>query len=360
MGHEVIRSNNVIRGSLLLSALVGLMVMQTGCGVIPGVRDRLHDYRVEQPRTKPLELLEHMEPRGADELLVIPDLARDTTLSNDEKFEVPRTQPLMTVETEEKVLLRESESDRWVLVLLPPEEVWIKLLAYFEREQIALNQVEPHKGIATSDWFTEEGSDESARYRAILREGIRAGVTEVRLYRQNKDQAEWVQNFGAGEGTPTDSKLKLENIQEFLTASIDPADTAVSFLARNLSAGNRTHIKQTVEGIPLLFIGTEFPRAWSLLGPALGDLEVKIEDRDRSAGRFYLDAESVIPIDKPGFFARLFFSGADTEQTPTVWLQVKPVQDGVEVQLEIETVDDSDEFNSEAEKFLKKLESRLG
>ena len=359
MGREVTGSNKLIGNLLLPAALIGLTIIQTGCGIIPGVRDRLLDYRTEQPRTEPLELPDHFEPRVVDELLIIPDVDRDTTLSDDEEFEVPRTQPLMTVETETRVLLRESEADQWLLVLLPPEEVWINMLAYFDRKEILLVEVEPQKGVVISDWLIDGNSDEPARYRATLREGIRAGITEIRLHRQKKNQTDWVQVVDDHKSTEAEWTFKLESIREFLTATINPADTAVSFLARNLATGNRTHIKQTKEGIPLLFIGAEFPRAWSLLGPALSDLEVKIEDRDRSAGRFYLNVESVIRIDKPGFFASLF-SSSDTGKTPTLWLQIKPVKGGVQVQLEIESTDDDDEFNDEAEIFLKNLESRLG
>lgn len=359
MGREVIGSNKLVRNLLLPAALVGLTIIQTGCGIVPGVRDRLLDYRTEQPRTEPLELPDHLEPRVFDELLIIPDVDRDTTLSSDEEFEVPRTQPLMTVETETRVLLRESEADQWLLVLLPPEEVWINVLAYFDRKKIPLAEIEPQKGVVISDWLSDGNSDEPARYRATLREGIRAGITEIRLHQQKQNQNDWVQVVDDHKSTDTEQTFKLASIQEFLTASINPADTAVSFLARNLTTGNRTHIKQTKEGVPLLFIGAEFPRAWSLLGPALRDLEVEIEDRDRSAGRFYLNIESVIRADEPGFFVRLF-SNDDTEQAPAIWLQVKRVKDGVQVQLEIESIDDEDEFNDQAETFLKNLESRLG
>ena len=342
--------------SLVVAALISI---QSGCGIIPGVRDHMHDYQVEQPRTKPLELPDHFELRVVDELLTIPEVSRDTAIFEGSEYKMPRTQPLMTVKSKETVLLRESETDQWVLVLLPPEEVWIKLLAYFEGEQVHLVDIQPKNGIVISDWVSNTHVGEPVRVKATVQEGIRAGITEIRLFRQTKSQTDWVQVVGNVEGPKGVWKFKLDSIHEVLAASIDPADTAVSFLARNLSSGNRTHVKQTKERVPLLFIGTDFPRAWSLLAPALNDLEVKIEDKDRSAGRYYLNALNVIPLEKPGFFASMF-SSANTQKPPSIWLQVKPVEGGVQVLLEIENVENKEEFNEQAETFLKDLESRLG
>ena len=348
-----------IRKGLLPAFVVGLTIVQTGCGIIPGMRDHLLDYRAEQPAATELEVPEHMSPAAGDELLIIPELERDVSIANPGEFEVPRTQPVMTVETEEKALLRTSDTDQWLLVLLPPEEVWTKLLAYFENRNITLLEKKPLKGIAVSDWISVTGSQEPIRYRALLREGIRAGITEIRLYSQNKQQEDWHQILSSNQANVGGSDLAL--IRQYLISSIDPSDTSVSFLARSLTAGNRTHITQTQEGVPALFIGTGFPRAWSLLGPALNDLSVKIDDRDRSAGRFYLKADTVFLSEKPGFFASLF-SGEEKPKEAIISLRVQAVKGGVEVQLEIDDAQNTDveEFNVRAHSFFKKLEPRLG
>ena len=354
----MIQTNQLMNKLLLPITLVGLMLVQSGCGIIPGVRDHKLDYRKDQPQAKELIVPAHLEHQSSGELLIIPELTRDVSLDNQsDEFETPRTQPLMTVETEEKVLLRTSETDEWILVLLPPEEVWTKLLAHFEQRNMPIADTQPVNGIVISKWTTATDSQTPIRYRANLREGIRAGITEIRLFSQNKDQNNWNQIMIS----KSDEISELSLIQNYLTASIDPSDTAVSFLARNLAAGNRTHINHSSEGIPQLFIGTEFPRAWSLLGPALNDLEVKVDDRDRSAGRFYLTAETVWPIEKPGFFSSLF-STEKPEQKHLILLRVKSVKDGVNVWLDIdnEANADNEQLNEQAELFLKKLESRLG
>lgn len=347
------KSNKQAGKWLSLFVLSWSLLLQSGCGIF---RDSLPDYRQDQPPHDPLEIPVNLGSPQSESLLTIPDIKHDDSLANIE-FDMPRTQPLMTVETKEKVLLRESESDQWILVLLPPEEVWTNFLAFFENKDIPMVDVQPVNGIAISDWVVAPKTGETIRYRANLREGIRAGITEIRLYSQLKDQTEWVQVFAAVD--KQDSMLK--GSQLYLIRSIDPSDTSVSFLARNLTAGNRTQMKKSKEGVPFLFIGTGFPRAWSLIGPALNDLQVKIEDRDRSAGRFFLNPENVLRTDDPSFFAG-WFSSTEASGVQKLWLQIKTVTGGVEVKLEVHESDDvdRDEFNQWAETFLKNLESRLG
>ncbi|MBV1915741.1 MAG: outer membrane protein assembly factor BamC [Pseudomonadales bacterium] len=353
MKSKIMKWNLQVGKALLLFGLAGLLVIQSGCGMF---RDSLPDYRQEQPPHNPLEIPIELGGARSEALLEIPDIKRDTTLS-EEEFEMPRTQPLMTVETKEKVLLRESDSDQWLLVLLPPEEVWTNMLAFFENKEIPMVDVQPLKGIAISDWVVAPKTGETIRFRANLREGIRAGITEIRLYSQLESQDDWVQIFAAVD----DQDSMLKGSQVYLIRSIDPSDTSVSFLARNLTAGNRTHIKKAKDGTPLLFIGTGFPRAWSLVGPALNDLNVKIQDRDRSAGRFFLNPEDVLTTDDPSFFTG-WFSSTESSGVDKLWLQIETVSGGVEVKLEVHENEnvDRDEFNQWAETFLKKLESRLG
>jgi len=66
----------------------------------------------------------------------------------------------------------------------------------------------------------------------------------------------------------------------------------------------------------VLNLNTDLDRAWSAVGRALQQADVRVDDLNRSLGLYYIDLSQGAsqPDRKPGFFARLFGSEPSKEE----------------------------------------------
>ncbi len=92
--------------------------------------------------------------------------------------------------------------------------------------------------------------------------------------------------------------------------------SSVSLLAdRRFDAPNRVSLGRDGNGNPQLTLATDFDRAWSAIGRALQDADIRVDDLNRSLGVYYVNlAEGARqPDEKPGLFSRLFGGESDRD-----------------------------------------------
>lgn len=97
----------------------------------------------------------------------------------------------------------------------------------------------------------------------------------------------------------------------------DEPGGSVSLLAdRSYDAPERVVLGRDGSGNPLLTLASDFDRAWSAVGRALQDADVRVDDINRSLGVYYINlAEGAQkPDEEPGFFARLLGGKKDAEE----------------------------------------------
>lgn len=88
----------------------------------------------------------------------------------------------------------------------------------------------------------------------------------------------------------------------------EPQGGSVSLLAdRRFDAPAQVSLGRDGSGNPLLTLASDFDRAWSAVGRALQDADVRVDDLNRSLGIYYINlAEGAEqPDSKPGLFSRL-------------------------------------------------------
>lgn len=224
---------------------------------------------------------------------------------------------------------------RWLVTSQSPEQLWPLLQGFWQERGFTLAVDSPQVGVMETNWaenraklpqdalrrtlgrlienLYDSGSRDSFRTRV---ERTAAGTEVYILHRgmveqvvgQLRDQTVW-------RVAPNDPQLEAE------------------FLARlmvKLGAGNEPAVRQAVANAPQrpastvvaaaprpsdatsLEINEGFDRAYRRVGLALDRAGFSVEDRDRSAGLFFVRYVAPGASEEPGFFGRIF-GGRDVQ-----------------------------------------------
>ena len=148
----------------------------------------------------------------------------------------------------------------------------------------------------------------------------------------------------AAVSTPAvDGDYEVPRPQKPLAGDLDRANEggSVSLLSeRSFDAPERISLNTDGSGNPLLTLASDFDRAWSAVGRALQDADVRIDDMNRSLGVYYINLaeEAQKPDEKPGFFSRLLGGEADAEEVEAraerYQVRLTSVGDSVQVSVE--------------------------
>lgn len=201
---------------------------------------------------------------------------------------------------------------RWLWINAPVEEVWQRITDFWQDNGILLVEQDPTVGIMRTSWLENRAEIK----RDIITDSIRRvfdGLYEVgtrdqyrvRLERAPNDTTElYLTHFGMEEQVVAEAGGKVENtvwqprardpqleaemlrrIMVFLGAADERARAQLA--ARGESDAPRSQLINTTRGVELR-ISDQFSRAWRLVGLALDRVGFAVEDRDRSAGIYYV------------------------------------------------------------------------
>ncbi|MBT8430417.1 MAG: outer membrane protein assembly factor BamC [Gammaproteobacteria bacterium] len=210
------------------------------------------------------------------------------------------------------VEVRRDGDVRWLLVNSPVEDVWPRVIDFWQENGILMAEEDPTVGIMRTSWL-ENRAEIS---RDIITDTIRKafdGLYEtgtrdqyrVRLERTDSDTTEiYMTHFGmeeqvikgpGGGGQNTvwvprerDPDLEIEMMRQlmvFLGAADERARAQLAAGKQRRVA--RSQMMKTDDGVQLL-IDESFSRAWRLIGLALDRVGFAVEDRDRSKGVYYV------------------------------------------------------------------------
>lgn len=226
---------------------------------------------------------------------------------------------------------------RWLVVDLPPEQVFPKLVDFWTSTGFAVQTNNPTAGLIETDWaenrakipeswlrqalgmLLEQAYDSGEREKFRTRVERVNGHTEVYISHQqmveklvgssDSKQVQWE----IGKEDPGLNAAMIARMMVFLGTDVDRAKTLVA------SAENSQQ-KPAVQDVradgAALNVNESFDRAWRRVGVALDSGGFTVDDRDRSAGDYfvrYFDTDTGVKQDDPGFFSRLFSSDKKTQ-----------------------------------------------
>lgn len=301
----------------------------------------------------PDKKVEYKRARQADNALEIPpDLSRDqlayggiafgssSAVTTYSEYQAGRTggaaaSSRSVLPETANVELRRDGDKRWLVVKGSPDAVWNKVLDFWQDSGILLVEQDPVAGVMRTDWIENRANIKSDAITNFLRRtfdsiystGTRDqfrtrlergpdGTTEVYLTHTamteklitgaggtDTDQSMWTP-------APSDPELEAVMLQRLLAFMGSPNARTVQAGTGESAAGAKISSLNTAGSVPMLNIETDYARAWRLLGIAMGRVGFTVEDRDRSAGIYYVrynDPDDERYVKKGGALSKLAF-----------------------------------------------------
>jgi outer membrane protein assembly factor BamC len=244
-------------------------------------------------------------------------------------------------------VLRDGD-ERWLRIQAPVEDVWQRVVDFWQQDGVLMVEQDPTVGIMRTSWM--ENRAEISRdfitntIRRVFDGFYEAGVRDqyrVRLERVGDEVTElYLTHYGMEEqviqgtsGTTErtvwvprerDPGLEVEMLNRIMVFLGTAEERArVQLAAAGERSEPRSQLVNTREGTRLL-VDDEFGRAWRLVGLALDRVGFAVEDRDRSAGIYYVRYnDPTREEDEGGWLSRLKFWGSDDDVDRVSRYQVK-------------------------------------
>ena len=334
-----------------LALIFGFLVV-AACGSIDTeklVPDKAVEYKREKQASKNLEVPPDLTSTRMSDLMSVSDNLAGVATNYSEYItdrklrgvEGGRRSAGVVLPEHPKAREMRDGDARWLVIEGPADAVWDKLLAFWEDQGILLEEQDPELGIMSTTWLENRANisrdfvTEFVRkafdglYETSLRDQYR-----VRLEKAGDNQTEiYLTHYGMQEKLVTDARGDTENtvweprprdpnlevvmlrrIEVFLGAAEERERVAVKAHRHK----PQSQLVQGRDGVKLI-IGDRFARAWRLVGLALDRVGFAVEDRNRSAGIYYVRYnDPAAEQESKGFFYSLKFwsddkSGRDIE-----------------------------------------------
>ena len=230
------------------------------------------------------------------------------------------------------VRMERSGTQRWIVVNRTPDQLWDPVKDFWQENGFLLTTDQRNLGIMETDWAENRAklpqdiirgtlgklvdsvysTGELDRFRTRLERSTTGTGTEIfishrgmqEVYNNSRqDQTVW-------QPRPSDPELETEFLRR-LMVKLGVSQEQSKILAAT-TATPKTATISKVGNQPVVQISEGFDRAWRRVGLALDRTGFTVEDRDRSAGTYYVRYVTPNPDKKDdGFFGKLFSSKKD-------------------------------------------------
>lgn len=294
--------------------------------------------------------IDYQSARRLDPLSIPPDL---TQAAADPRFRAPATGSTTLTEfqslqataapTSESALtqvavlpsfpgmeIKRSGDLRWLVIEESPERLFPKIEEFWYDMGFNLDVIDPKAGIMITNWAENRAkineswlrqllgtflsnvwdSGEREKFRTIL-ERVDANRTEVFItHEQMVEVAQGIErtdiSWRRGEQVPGLNAAMLARLMVYLGLDVEQARRQ---MAQAQEAQLRPSVQDDIARDGTITVDEPFELAWRRVGLALDSGNFAVDDRDRSAGDFfvrYVDTDTGRRIQDPGLFARMF------------------------------------------------------
>jgi outer membrane protein assembly factor BamC len=239
------------------------------------------------------------------------------------------------------VRMERSGAQRWLVINRPAEQLWDPVKDFWQESGFLLVTEQRNLGIMETDWAENRAklpqdiirstlgklidsvysTGELDRFRTRLERTptgteifiSHRGMEEVYTTNQ-KDQTVW-------QPRATNHELETEFLRR-LMVKLGVSQEQSRALAATGAVPQTAKISN-LDGQPVVEISEGFERAWRRVGLALDRTGFTVEDRDRSAGTYFVRYVPPNPNkSEPGFFSKLFGSGSNKKDEAPLKLRI--------------------------------------
>jgi outer membrane protein assembly factor BamC len=285
----------------------------------------------------------------APSLEVPPDL---TQLSRDNRYAVPGSTVSANslqagradapnvptaVATLGDVRMERSGNQRWIVVNRPADQLWEPVRDFWQESGFLLTTDQRNLGIMETDWAENRAKLPQDIIRGTLgklldsvystgeldrfRTRLERTPNGTEIYVSHRGMAE-VYSDARKEQTvwqprPSDPELETEFLRRLMVKLGVSQEQSKALTASAAVAPSAARVA-TIDGRPGVQINEGFDRAWRRVGLALDRTGFTVEDRDRSAGTYFVRYVTPNPDKKePGLFSKLLSLGsASKDESP--------------------------------------------
>ena len=239
-----------------------------------------------------------------------------------------------------KIEVRRDGDKRWLVIQAPAEAVWDNVLDFWQENGILLVEQDPSAGVMRTSWIENRADIKTDMITNFLRKAVdglyaagtrdqyrvrleRTGPSSTELFLTHTgmreelvsgigdtdtDQSVWVPSG-------TDQELEavmLQKIMAFMGTSEARAAEQLGSTAGTTS--KRMSTLYTGSDSPYMAVHTDFARSWRLVGIALNRVGFTVEDRNRSAGNYYVRYNDPSDdVEDKGWLSGLAFWSSDKD-----------------------------------------------
>ncbi len=339
--------NPVFAITPLRAATLLLALTMAGCTAVDVSGDKV-DYRSKATKTDPLDIppdLTQLARDGryqAQSGVVSASGLKQSTAAGAVAVAAATVAPLATPE----MRIERQGNARWLVSTLPPEKIYPLLRKFWLDRGFQLLEDNAEIGMMETNWAENRAkipldiirstigrafdnlysSSERDRYRSRVERTATGsevyishrGVSEIYVPGQ-RDTTTTV-----WQARPTDPEMEAEFLARFMVTLGAKDEVARSAVAAAPAGPAKARVA-TVATTATMEIDDSFDRAWRQVGLALDRGGFTVEDRDRSAGLYfvrYIDPKLANKED-PNFFQKLFSGDKDTARPQRYRVVVK-------------------------------------
>lgn len=278
------------------------------------------------------------------------------------------------------VQLERQGNQRWLVVSLPADQIWQPLREFWTSNGFTLVTDAPDIGIMETEWTENRAklpqdfirrtlgkvldslysTGERDKFRTRVERNAQGGVDIYITHRgmvenfsdSQKEQTIW-------QARPSDPELEIEFLRRLMVKLGTTPETAKTASAASVPDANG--LVSSLQGQPVIVLQDSLDRAWRRTGVALDRSGFTVEDRDRTAGVYFVRYVATgTGSESPGFFGRLFGGKKDTPSTLTKY-QISLTASGEgQSTLRVLTANGQPEpSNQDAERILKLIAAEL-
>ncbi|MCJ8168874.1 outer membrane protein assembly factor BamC [Atopomonas sediminilitoris] len=332
-----------------LSVLTLAIAGASGCGWIYGekgyFRDRSDDYLKDRV-VAPMQVPAGQETRPLDPLLAIPSNVSLPTTKPGE-YEVPRPTAMRIKENSSEFSLQKQGERRWVIAQRLPSELWPATRQFFDDNGFNLTRERPQTGELDASWV------ELSQLNSALQSRLQSRVQNLSPTQHLAVRIEPGVQRNTSEihvtAAPSSASLEGALLDELMLALArnEERGGSVSLLAGNqqpsgqfFDSPGRVNYSEDGNGMPLLNLDSDFNRAWSSVGRALEEADIRVDDLNRTQGIYYIniaEGSRKKAEEKKGWFSGMFSSDEKyDENTPGERYQLRLTQYGERIQINLE------------------------
>ena len=228
------------------------------------------------------------------------------------------------------VHMERAGNERWLVVDRPADKLWEPIRDFWQENGFLLTTDKRNLGIMETDWAENRAklpqdiirgtlgklvdsvysTGELDRFRTRLERTANGGTEIFITHRgmvevyttKTKDQTVW-------QPRPADPELEAEFLRRLMVKLGVSQEQSKALEASAASAPASARVGN-VGGQPVVQISDDFDRAWRRVGLALDRTGFTVEDRDRSAGTYFVRYVPPNPDrTEPGFLGKIFKFG---------------------------------------------------